>query len=232
MADFSGDVKQQGRAYSNDGVSRNLSLTRDGALVTADIVHQWAREGRLFQTHNPTIGTALTGSAAAAGGHVLTAPSIRFSIPAAITVVPLLFKAQFSALAGAPNEFAIVATDTDTYSSGGTSVALTAYPEFIDNLGTGNPHASAVTNLRSGSGSALVEGTLTNPRVLDIGYIVRADAAAEPHAEYIWTPLSEGLVTYIHGPASFLIYLSAVTTALTYEFVLKWAELPRGVLVN
>jgi hypothetical protein len=232
MADFSGDVKQQGRAYSDDGSSRNLSITRDGALVTADIVHQWAREGRLFQTHNPTIGTPITGSAAAAGGHVLTAPSLRMTVPAAITVVPLLFKAMFNAMTGTPNEFAIVADDTDTYTSGGTSVTLTAYPEFIDNLGTGNPHASAVTNLRSGSGSALVEAALTNPRVLDIGYLARADAVSEPKAEYVWNPLADGLVTYIHGPASVLIYLSAVTTALTYEFVWKWAELPRGVLVN
>ena len=229
MTDIRTYVKQQSRSVGSDDTWQSASGLRDGALVTADIVHSWVREGRVFQTHNPTIGTALTGSAAAAGGHVLTAPSIRFTVPAASVVVPLRFKATFSAMAGTPNEMAIVASEADSYTSGGTSVALVAYNMFVD---AAPPRTSAVTNLRSGSGSALVEAALTNPRVLDIQYFARADAVSEPKADMIWNPAAEGLLTYIHGPASFLIYLSAVTTALTYEFVLEWAELDKNVLVN
>jgi hypothetical protein len=232
VTQLAGYVKQQAPEVYADGATANIRATRDGALVTSDLVTTWLREGRVFQTHNPTIGTPITGSAAAAGGHVLTAPSLRLSVPASKVVVPLLLKVMFNAMTGTPNEFAVVATDTDTYSSGGTSVALTAYNMFIDNLGTGQPHNSAVTNLRSGSGSALVEGTLTNPRVLDIGYLARADAVSEPKAQYVWNPVTDGIMPHIHGPASFLVYLSAVTTALTYEFVLMWAELDKAVLVN
>ena len=229
MTDIRGFVQQQSPGIATDGAYAAVRLTRDNALYTNDKVDGWIREGRVFQTHNPTIGTALTGSAAAAGGHVLTAPSLRFSVPASTVVVPLLFKATFSAMAGTPNEMAIVATESDTYSSGGTSVTLTAYSMFID---ASPPRSSVVTNLRSGSGSALVEGTLVNPRVLDLQYFARADAVSEPKAEMIWNPVQQGVLPYIHGPASFLIYLSAVTTALTYEFVLEWAELDKNVLVN
>lgn len=229
MTDIRGFVQQQSPGLATDGQYAAVRITRDNALHTADIVHAWLREGRVFQTHNPTIGTALTGSAAAAGGHVLTAPSLRFTVPAANVVVPLRFKATFSAMAGTPNEMAIVASETDTYTSGGTSVTLTPYSMFID---ASPPKTSAVTNLRSGSGSALVEAALVNPRVLDIQYFARADAVSEPKAEMIWNPVQEGVLPYIHGPASFLIYLSAVTTALTYEFILEWAELDKNVLVN
>ena len=227
-----GYVKQQSDAVTLDGNTATLAMLRERALSVADIVHQWTRAGRVFTTHNPTIGTALTFSAAAAGGHVLTAPSIRLTVPAALTVVPLNLKVTFSAMAGTPNEMALVATDTDTYSSGGTSVTLAAYNRFLDNLGTGQPLTSQVTNLRSGSGSALVEGALTNPRVLDIQYFARADAVSEPKAEWRWNALRDGGLTYIHGPASVLIYISAVTTASAGEFMFDWAELDKNILVN
>ena len=231
MTDIRGLVQQQSRSIAGDSTYINLPALRDGPLVTADIIHQWVREGRVFQTHNPTLGTALVGSAAAAGGHVLTAPSIRFTVPVSTVVVPLRFKATFSAMAGTPNEMAIVASETDTYSSGGTSVTLTALSAFLSS-GSGAPRSSAVTNLRSGSASALVEGTLVNPRVLDIQYFARADAVSEPKADWNAVLGRQGSFYYIQGPASILIYLSAVTTALSYEFVMEWAELDKNVLVN
>ena len=232
MTEIAGFVQQQSDAVARDGVAVSIAALRERALVTADVIHEWTRAGRVFTTHNPTIGTALTFSAAAAGGHVLTAPSIRFTVPASLTVVPLNLKVTFSAMAGTPNEMALVATDTDTYSSGGTSVTIAAYNRFLDNLGTGQPLTSAVTNLRSCSGSALVEGTITNPRVLDIQYFARADAVSEPKAEWRWNALRDGGLTYIHGPASVLIYISAVTTAAAGEFMFDWAELDKNVLVN
>ena len=231
MTDIRGLVQQQSRSIAGDSTYINLPALRDGPLVTADIIHQWTREGRVFQTHNPTLGTALTGSAAAAGGHVLTAPSIRMTVPVSTVVVPLRFQAKMSAMAGTPNEFAIIASETDSYTSGGTSVTLAALSTFISS-GSGSPRSSAVTNLRSGSGSALVEAALTNVRVLDINYLARADAVSEPKAEWDANLAMKGAFYYIQGPASILIYLSAVTTALTYEFVLEWAELDKNVLVN
>lgn len=226
------DVKVQTQNYSitSDSTTGVWHGTRSGAGFMADLVHQWRLAGKVFQTHNPTLGTAITFSAAAAGGHVLTAPSIRMSVPTSLVVVPLRLKVEFSAMAGAPNEFALIATDTDTYTSGGTSVTLTAYNSVVDGvtaLGT-----SAVTNLRSGSGSALVEGTITNPRVIDIGYFVRADAAAEPHAKWDWSAERDGGFYYVHGAASILIYISAVTTASAGEFIFEWAELNKSEVVN
>ena len=135
-----------------------------------------------------------------------------------------------SAMAGTPNEMAIVASETDTYTSGGTSVTLAAYNAFLST--TGAPKTSAGTNLRSGSGSALVEAALVNPRVLDIQYFARADAVSEPKAEWDANLAAKGSFYYVHGPASVLVYLSAVTTALAYEFVMEWAELDKNTLVN
>ena len=225
------DLNIQTQAYgtttTGTGVWRG---TRSGAGFVSDQVQQWRMAGKVFQTHNPTIGTAITFSAAAAGGHVLTAPSIRFSVPTSLVVVPLRLKVTFSAMAGTPNEMALVATDTDTYSSGGTSVTLAAYNRVVDgvtSLGT-----SAVTNLRSGSGSALVEGTITNPRVIDIQYFARADAVSEPKADWSWSAHRDGGFTYIHGAASVLVYISAVTTASAGEFILEWAELDKSEVVN
>ena len=230
MTDIRGLVQQQSRSVSADSAWQSIPSLRDGPMVTADIIHQWVREGRVFQTHNPTIGTALTGSAAAAGGHVLTAPSLRMTIPASTVVVPIRFKATFSAMAGTPNEMAIVASETDTYTSGGTSVTLTAYSAFVHSVGA--PRSSAVTNLRSGSGSALVEAALSNPRVLDLQYFARADAVSEPKADWEAALAAKGSFYYVAGPATILIYLSAVTTALTYEFLWEWAELDKNVLHN
>lgn len=223
-------AQQQSYGITADSQFRSVAGTRSGALFVADVEDQWRRAGKVFQTHNPTLGTAITFSAAAAGGHVLTAPSIRMSVPTSLVVVPLRLGVTFSAMAGTPNEAALIATDTDTYSSGGTSVTLTAYNTVVDGvtaLGT-----SAVTNLRSGSGSALVEGTITNPRVIDIQYFARADAVSEPKAEWRWSAKASGGYHYVHGAASILIFISAVTTASAGEFYFEWAELNKSEIVN
>lgn len=229
MTDIRGYVQQQSPGIATDGAFAAVRMTRENAILTTDLPLAWLREGRVFQTHNPTIGTALTGSAAAAGGHVLTAPTIRMTVPSGYVFVPLFFKATFSAMAGTPNEMAIVASDTDTYTSGGTSVTLAAYNEFI---ATSPPKTSVAANLRAGSGSALVEAALVNPRVIDLQYFARADAVSEPKADWVYSAKQQGIYEHINGPASILIYMSAVTTALAYEFVLKWAELDKNVLVN
>ena len=223
-------AKQQNDSIAADDTFRSVAGTRGGALYTGDLIDQWTRAGKVYTTHNPTIGTAITFSAAAAGGHVLTAPSIRMSVPTSLVVVPLRLRVVFSAMAGTPNEMALVATDTDTYTSGGTSVTLTTFNKVVDGvtaLGT-----SAVTNLRSGSGSALVEAALTNPRVIDIQYFARADAVSEPKAEWDWSAKRDAGFTYVHGNASILIYISAVTTASAGEFVFEWAELSKSEIVN
>lgn len=223
-------AEQQSYSVSPDDANVAWRGTRSGAGFTSSIIDQWRRAGKVFQTHNPTLGTAITFSAAAAGGHVLTAPSIRFSVPSSLVVVPLRLKVRFSAMAGTPNEMALVASETDTYSSGGTSVTLTAYNTVIDNAT--DLATSAVTNLRSGSGSALVEAALVDPRVIDIQYFARADAVSEPKAEWNFSAAAEDALYYVSGPASILVYISAVTTASAGEFVLEWAELDKSEIVN
>jgi hypothetical protein len=224
-----GYVKQQSRGIASDGTYSAPYMTRGGALGFTGLADQWAREGRVFSTHNPTVGTALTASAAAAGGHVLTAPSIRMTVPTGYIAVPLFGKWTFSAMAGTPNEMAIVASEGDTYTSGGTSVTLTAYNSIVS---ASPPKTSSVTNLRSGSGSALVEGTLVAPRVIDIQYFARADAVSEPKADWTYSAAAKGFYEYVIGPASLLIYISAVTTASAYEFTFSWAELDRNEIMN
>ena len=223
-------TQQQDYGISPDDGYIAQKGTRSGAAFTADLIRQWELSGQVFQTHNPTIGTAITFSAAAAGGHVLTAPSIRMTVPTSKIVVPLRLVVTFSAMAGTPNEMALVVSETDTYTSGGTSVTLTAYNKVVD--GSNDLNTTAVTNLRSGSGSALVEAALVDPRVIDIQYFARADAVSEPKAEWRWSAERDGGFTYVHGAASILIYISAVTTASAGEFIFEWAEIDKSEVVN
>jgi hypothetical protein len=177
----------------------------------------FAIAGYMFNTHETTIGTPLTGQAINAAGIVLTAPAIRLTVPSGLTVFPRRLNLAVQTAAGTLNELAVVASKTDSYTSGG--VALTARNWRMDDL-----RASGVTNLLHCSGGAIVEGALTAPRQLWT-YVRPAAFGAGETWDSMTTVLWDDLIPLV-GPCSLLVYLGAAGTALTYEFALDWAEVP------
>lgn len=177
----------------------------------------FALGGFMFNTHEATIGTPISGGAADAGGLVLTAPAIRLTVPTGLTVFPRRLNLALQTAAGTLNELQVVASDGDTYTSGGA--VLTAYNWRMDDL-----RASGVTNLRHCSGAALVEAALVNPRKLWAYTRPLAYAAGESY-DAMTTVIWDDLVPLV-GPCSLLVYIGAATTASTYLFALDWAEVP------
>jgi hypothetical protein len=177
----------------------------------------FALGGFMFNTHETTIGTPITGGAVNAGGIVLTAPAIRMTVPTGLTVFPRRLNLAIQTAAGTLNELQVVASDGDTYTSGGA--VLTAYNWRMDDL-----RASGVANLRHCSGAALVEAAISNPRQLWTYTRALAFAAGESY-DGLTTVEWDDLVPLV-GPCSLLVYLGAAGTALTYTFALDWAEVP------
>jgi hypothetical protein len=171
----------------------------------------------MFNVQEGTPGTPITGQAQNAAGIVLTAPAIRFTVPAGLTVFPRRLNLALQAMAGTLNELAVIVSDGDSYTSDGTAVV--PYNWRTDDL-----RASCVTNVRHCSGSAIVEAALTRPRSL--WKYVRAAAFAAGETFDGLTSIVWNDVIPVVGPASVLVYLGANGTALTYLFGMDWAEVP------
>jgi hypothetical protein len=208
------EVRQDTLTTLGDGNTPPVPLARMGIPAVLSKWDMFALAGRMFTVKQTTIGTPLTGSAAAAGGIVLTAPTVRFTVPTGYTVFPRRFNLSYATLAGVDNEIAVIASQTDSYTSGGT--ALTPL-----NLRTDQPAATAVTKCYHADSSAIVEAALTNVRALYQANIPLAFAAGESFWNTVvqWDDLIP-----IVGPASVLIFISSKTTANTHYFSFDWAE--------
>jgi hypothetical protein len=209
-------IQQNSLGLAAEGSQIKGAALRMGFPALASKWDQLALGGFMFNAGEGTAGTPLTAQAVNAAGIVLTAPTLRFTVPAGLTVFPHKLDIAIETAAGTLNEIAVIASDTDTYTSDGT--AITAR-----NLRMDDPRASAVANLKHCSGSAIVEAALVNPRHLFKEVRAAAFAAGETfhnvHAEW------EDLIPLV-GPCSFLVYLGAAGTALTYLFAMSWAEVP------
>ena len=213
------ETRQDNLLSLTDGNQPAHALLRSGIMPLATKWDLFALQGRMYNAHQATIGTAIAGSAANAAGIVLTAPSFRFSVPTGTTVFPYRVNFTFATLAGIDNEIAVAYTNTNTYTSGGT--ACTPY-----NWRSDNPRDTSVTNCYVAAGSAIVENTLSSPRVLYQSCIPLADTFATSYTlERTWEVVWDDLVPIV-GPASFLVWLSAKTTASTWYFSVDWAEIP------
>lgn len=217
MSDFV--VNQTSLLTAGDGTNPSPLMSKMGLLAYMDKWDFLALQGRMFNVHENTIGTALTGSAAAAGAIVLTAPTVRLTVPSGTTLFPHAFHVNLVSLAAVEAEFAVVISDTDTYTSGGTALH-TPY-----NLRTDDPRDTACTNKYHCSGSAIVENTLSNPRKIFTRGNLYASTAVTDVIPFNFKEVWEHFIPCV-GPCSVLIFLSSKTTALTYEFDFTWAEIP------
>jgi hypothetical protein len=214
------EIRQTGFFAGAEGSVLRAPALKMGVPVSATIWDLLALQGRMFNMMENVLGTPLTGSAADAAAIVTTAPSLRFTVPTGYTVFPRRFQVNYEARAGTYNEVKVVVSETDTYTSGG--VALTA-----NNWRTDNPRASIVTNKFTGSGGAIVEAALVRPRTL-YGWVMPAAVAA---GENLQCDVTWDMLRPVVGPASFLVWISAVTTASTYLFSLDWAEVPTASVI-
>ncbi len=213
------EVRQDSLLSLSDGNTPPQALLRMGIMPVATKWDLFALGGYMFTAKETTIGTALAGSAQNAAGIVTTAPTFRFSVPTGTTVFPRRFNLSFASAAGTANEIAVAYTDTATYTSGGTAITPL-------NWRTDNPAATAVTNCVHAAGSAIVEAALTNVRAIyqacmPLAFTFASSYTLEKTIDVRW----DNLIPIV-GPASFLVWVSANTTASTGYFICEWAEIP------
>ena len=222
---YQAQIKQAALFAGTEGYPSPVPQTKDGVAVFQTPWSYYAKMGLMFNVHENVLSTAINGSVADASSLVLTIPTIRFTVPSGTTVLPRRFDLNMATAAGTVTEVAIVYTDTDTYTSGGTALATIIKNLRTTNGAGGAPPATKVTNAYQGSGTALVEAAMTNPRRL--GGLTKGFAAAASAGELFMNSTWEWSdLIPIDGPASFLIFIGAVTTTPSFEFDLTWAEVP------
>lgn len=229
MSNLLAKVKQYANSILNDGAGWDpLYKTRDHALQINDrsaLVDMWTRDGRVFISGTPAIGTPETMSAAGTAV-TTTAPSLRYTIPLGVTVVPIHVAVEVATVIAKDDIFVVMVGDTDTYTSGGEAMQ-SARNAFIQSNAA--LRTTGVTNLLH-SDTAIVEAALTRPRILKT--LKREGQAAELNTT--WNPeyniLKGDPMVYIKGPASFLVYVVQETTAAEATWSLSWAELDDGTV--
>lgn len=223
-------VQQAGAGVVRDGDRSVLRMNRERALQVNSregLVDQWVRQGRVWTASNPVIGQPETMSAAGTA-YTLTAPSLRFTVPQGCLVVPLHVQFAVGQVTAKNNIMAVLATESDSYSSGGDAVLMTPYNAICAPAGTADITPPTVTNLHY-SDTAIVEGTLTRARCLKN---IRSEALADSvmPQDFEFNVLKGDTMVYLAGPASFLVYLVQETTAAEAEWSMSWAVLDPAVI--
>ena len=223
-------VEQFGASVMADGDSENVRQNREGALQVNSreaLVDMWTRDGRVFIINNPVIGQPETMSAAGTA-ITLTAPSLRYTVPAGVIAVPLWASVSGLRVITKDDLFAVLVTGSDSYSSGGDAVAATVLNAFVQPASAAL-RAHGLTNVHY-SDTAIVEGTLVNPRLLKRikheGVVGEVDAPWEPE----YNILKGDPMVYIKGPGSFLVFAIQETTAQEAEFTMGVAILANDVV--
>lgn len=165
-------------------------------------------EGRTFYAADADQDDKVTGQTSFAN----TTPTFMLRVPAGTVCVPLLVAlGQSGTVAGDAISVIIESDNADRYSSGGTA-------ETVYSARTGGTVSNAVTAYSTATASAGY-GT----RVMGVTVAQDVAPAEGISNEIIWTPSGPD---YLVGPASFLVYTFAASTAPTWFWTLKWLEFP------
>jgi len=222
------DVNQLNPELAKDGNFRGFRVQRDGSLVVASreaLVDAWTREGRVFIGDTPVQGVPETMSAAGTA-IVLTDPSLRFTVPSGLVVVPISVQISGHHTTAKHAIFTVLATASDSYTSGGDVVAMPVYNALINS--TTQQRTSAVTNVKY-SDTAIVEAALVAPRLLKT-YLKNATATDPTDWAPEYSILKGDPLVYMKGPASFLVYVVEETAAIEAEWTMMWAELDNSIV--
>ena len=218
-----GDVNQLAPELAKDGNFRGFRLSREGALLTATregLVDAWTREGRVFMGTTPVQGVPETMSANGTA-IVLTDPSLRFTVPSGLVAVPISVQVCTHHTTAKHAQFFVLATASDSFTSGGDTVAMPVTNALIRS--TTQTRTSAVTNVKY-SDTAIVEAALVGPRCLK-SYLKNATATDPTDWNPEYNILKGDPMVYMVGPASFLVYVLEETAAVEAEWTMTWAEL-------
>jgi hypothetical protein len=226
MTDIRGFIQQQSRGVTPDGTWNNAYRNRGGQLEVNSLqgmYDSWLRAGRVFSAHFATEGGFATLENNTAVD--LTEPFWRATVPAATVMVPIKIKVVPAVVWETGDEYILYTSDTDTYTTGGAASDVRGL--FIDNQGSGNPLSSTLTSVYDGD-SALTEGAVTNPRILDFGHFLTGGL----YLPYEYNIFKGDPWTMIHGPASICLMIARTTTTIECAYSVIWAELDKNELVN
>lgn len=167
-------------------------------------------EGRVFYASDSADDQLVTGQTSFAA----TTPTFLLDVPSGVTAIPLMARLfQAGTVAGGAVSVAIEIDDAARYASGGTSetVLCARTTPVVD---------QHLCKLYSGATAASGYG------VRIAGYLLGQDVSPAEGAvnEILWTPTA-GLDLLV-GPAAFLVFTWAGTTGATWDWSVKWAEIP------
>jgi len=205
--------------YGVDGLAKVAAMTKEGALVTADLALQWALQGRTFH--------AQQGNAATLVDFVETAydedqPQFALTVPTGKTVVPLSISLNFQDQAGTDTHV-IVSTTTNDIGTG-TSTALT-----ISSMRNDAPHASScgANSLYTGNATAAT-GLIEIARIIDP--FVATAAGRLPG--YRWDIKDSSVIPVLVGPATLQVHAVSTTDGPQGFGEYIWAEFDTPRLVT
>jgi hypothetical protein len=213
------EIRQTQLLSLGDGNTPANPLLRMGIPAKCSKWDLFALMGRMYNLKQTTIGTALSGATANNAGIVVTVPWVRFTVPTGYTVFPRHLNLSIAGTTGGADpaaEMALVYSETDSFTSGGT--ALTPL-----NWRSDNPRATCVTNCYVGpTGGANVEAAMTRPRAI-YQDIVATPMAANQTDQYVVDLWFNDLIPIV-GPSVVLLFLTGKTATPTAYFSMDWAE--------
>lgn len=218
MTDIRAYRVNRGTGVSKGAFADVLATARGAMSInTLDaIVERWVADGRVFNSGVPAMGTPETMSANGTA-ITLTAPALHMTIPSGLTVVPISINIAGIAVTVKRNTYAVMVSDTDTFTSGGEAMQAARNMLIESNSAY---RTTSVTNLVH-SDTAIVEAALTRPRILKVAY----DNPVNLHSNFEYNILKGDPLCVITGPAALVVYAVQETTAMEAIFGLTWAEL-------
>lgn len=216
-------TNQESPGLTKDGDLGEVFANREHALqinTREGLVDKWTREGRVLIASNPTQGQPETMSATGTA-ITLTAPSLRYTVPAGAIVVPISVAFSVITVGAKDDIFAVIVNNADSYTSGGDAVAMLCKNAILN--GTTEARTTGVTNLHY-SDTAIVEAGLTNPRLLKYRRQM-GTGTDETSCNPEYNILKGDPMVYLVGPASFLVFMVEETAAVEATWTLTWAEL-------
>ena len=198
-----------------EGAVRVVRGTADGSLYVSSWLDGLADEGRIYDAADADENDTVTGQTS----FVATTPTFLLRVPDKTTAIPLCLKlVQAGSVAGDFIQIHVSTDNADRYSSGGTS-------EAVLSSRTDNPHTNACTFYTGATASAGYGITIDHETLAED--IDPASADAAPAFSYLWLPrVPRRLV----GPAAFLVYTYATSTAPTWRWAFSWAEIPSSAI--
>lgn len=192
-----------------------LNMIRRGNWVM-----ELAAQGRVFNSGDADQNDTVTAQTSFA----TTTPTFMIDVPLGTTCIPLKFQlTQSGTLAAAVIPVLFEYDKIDRYASGGTAEKVMNHrPDFVNADGSQKNLCTFYSGATANAGYGMM---------LDRFQVGQDISTAEGAVnEILWTP-EMGAPPILVGPAAFLVYSYVGTTAPTWLWACRWAELPTSEVV-